>query len=177
MVGDYTIKEVTAKNGQLHSIHMEVMGAECSIFDLEKGSRALMRAKSNRDNDFHRLHTSQVLDIKVSDDESDVVIETLNTIYHLVRNNFDDATFKGIVSYTYEVARKTVVDYFNEKDEQYFEKYGTTKESVLGDDDVIARCATMHHSLVKEAGIDYAWACDFACSDVLSKEMAYVREY
>lgn len=178
MIGDYIIKEITAKSGcNLRWLHIEAMGAECLIADLEKGYRSLLRYKSEQDGEYHRLHTSQVLDIKTSDDGNDVTIETLNTVYHLVRNNFDNSTFNGMVSYTYEVAKKTVAEYFNEQDEQYFKYYGLTKGEVLSNDDVISRCATLHHNLIKEAGIDYAWACDFACANVLSKERASVKEY
>lgn len=177
MVGDYIIMEVTAKNGHFHSIHRDVLGAECFILDLEKGYRSLLRCKSSSDDDYHRLHTSPVLDIKVAGNESDVIIETLNTTYHLARNNFDDCTFTGIVSYTYDVAKKAVIDYFSEMDEQYFRKHNTTKKEVLEDDDVIYRCAALHHILVKEAGIDYAWACDFACSHGLSETTSFAEEY
>ena len=175
MIGDYIIKEITAKNGSLRQLHNDAMGTECFIADLEKGHRSLLRYKPEYDDRYHRLHTSLVLDIKTSDGENDVVIETLNTVYHLVRNNFDDETFSGINSYTYEVAKKTVTDYFSEKDEPYFEKYGITKGAVLESDDLISRCAILHHSLIKEAGVDYAWACDFACSYSLTNVMAFVQ--
>lgn len=175
MVGDYIIKEITAKNGgSLRSLHLDALGTECFIADLEKGHRSLLRYKPEYDDRFHRLHTSLVVDVKANDDESDVVIETLNTTYHLVRSNFDDS-FAGIVSYTYDVAKKNVINHFNEKDEQYFEDYGTTKEEVLESDDVISRCASLHHRLVKEAGLDYAWACDFACSNGLSEAIAFAQ--
>lgn len=173
-VGDYIIKEITAKEGSLRQLHHDAMGTECFIVDLEKGQRSLLRYKPEYDNRYHRLHTSTVLGIKTSDGENDVVIETLNTVYHLIRNNFDD-TFSGINSYTYEVAKETVTGYLNEQDDSYFEKYGITKEAALENDDLISQCAFLHHSLIKEAGLDYAWACDFACSHGLSNTLAFAQ--
>lgn len=175
MVGDYIIKEVIAKNGSLRQLHYEAMGAECFITDLEKRYRSLLKFKPEHDDRYHRLHTSLVLDVKTRDGENDVVIETLNTIYHLVRNNFDDEAFSGINAYTYEVAKKTIIDFFSKKDDSYFEKYRTTKDTVLGNDDLISCCAALHHSLVKEAGVDYAWACDFACSHSLTSALAFAQ--
>lgn len=175
MIGDYIIKDITAKEGQLRNLHYDAMGTECFITDLEKGHRSLLRYKPEHDTRYHRLHTSIVLDIKTSDGENDVVIETLNTVYHLVRNNFDDDTFSGINSYTYKVAKETVASYLNEQDDAYFEKYGTTKEAAMGNDDLISQCASLHHSLIKEAGLDYAWACDFACSHSLSNALTFAQ--
>lgn len=172
MVGDYIIKDMMAKNGgELTELHLSAMGAECIITDLEKGERSLLRVKPDYDpNDFHRIHTSTVLDYTVSDNGNDVVIETLNTIYHLVRCNFDDASFTGINAYTYDVARETVKKHLNDKDDSYFAKYGMTKNEAIESDDLISRCAALHHRLVKDAGIDYAWACDFACDNALAEE-------
>lgn len=175
MIGDYIIKEITVKNGSLRQLHHDAMGTECFIADLEKGYRSLLRYKPEYDDRYHRLHTSVVLGIKTTDGENDVVIETLNTVYHLVRNNFDDGTFSGINTYTYEVAKKTVAEFFNGKDDAYFKEYGITKDAVVENEDLISHCATMHHSLIKEAGIDYAWACDFACSHGLANALAFVQ--
>ena len=172
MVGDYIIKDITAKNGHLYPIHDDIMGAECFIADLEKGYRSFLRCKPNGDDKYHRIHTSAVIDVKANDDESDVIIETLNTVYHLVRNNFDNTTFNGIVSYTYEVAKATVLDYFSEKDEEFFKKHNTTKDAVLGSDNVISYCATAYHNIIKDFGVDYAWASYLACSQGLPKALA-----
>lgn len=172
MVGDYIIKDITAKNcGELTALHMSVMGAECVIADLEKGERSLLKVEPDYNpNSFHRIHTSTVLDYTVSNGGNDVVIETVNTVCHLVCSNFDDATFTDINSYTYDVAKETVEKHLSNKDDSYFAKYNTTKNRALKNDGLISRCAASHHRFVKAAGIDYAWACDFACDNALVEE-------
>lgn len=177
-MGDYIIKNITAKNGkELTELHNSAMGAECLIADLEKGERSLLRVKMDYDPDrFHRLHTSTVLDYTVSDDGNEVTIETLNTVYYLVRCNFTD-TFAGINSYTYDVAKDAVVKFLEEQDDDFFVKYRAEKAAVLEDDDLISKCATLHHRLIKDAGLDYAWACDFACAHALSEALTFAPVY
>lgn len=93
MIGNYIIKEARVKNGHTkHYIHNEVEGRECFIVELEKGERALLKYKPDYDVDYHRLHTSTVLDYTVSEDGNDVVIETLNTVYYLVRSGLVEET-------------------------------------------------------------------------------------
>lgn len=177
MVGDYIIKSITVKDGYPKSIHREMEGAECFIVDLERGHCALLRCMLARYNEYHRIQTSPVIGFIVKEGESEVFIETENTMYHLVRNNLDDATFSGVSSYTYDVAKEAVSDYFSKMDEQYFAKYGTTKDAVLENDGVISYCASIHYNLVKEAGADYVWSCDFACSYGLPGAIASDTEY
>ena len=162
-MGDYIIKNITAKNGkELTELHNSAMGAECLIADLEKGERSLLRVKVDYDPDrFHRLHTSMVLDYTVSEDGNEVTIET----------------FTGINSYTYDVAKDAVVKFLEKQDDDFFAKYRAEKATVLEDDDLISKCATLHHRLIKDAGLDYAWACDFACAHALSEALAYVPVY
>ncbi len=175
MRGDYIIKDIKAKNGgTLKHIHTSAIGCECLIADLERGERSLLRVKPDYDPDsFHRIHTSTVLNYTASEDGNNVTIETLNTVYYLERCNFDDS-FSGINTYTFDVAKEKVTEFLGGQNDAFFSKYRTTRDAVMQNDDLISRCATIHHRLIKDAGLDYAWACDFACANALQENAAFI---
>lgn len=83
-MADYIISDVSPKNGKMRNIHEEVLGRKCYIVDIENGHRGLIKYLPDYDDHYHRLNTSTVLDVTTTTD-GNMVIETENTFYHLVK--------------------------------------------------------------------------------------------
>lgn len=86
---DYIISEIIPKDGIMKDIHKEILGRKCYIIELEKGKSSLIKYFSGYSSGYHRLITSIVRDVEFSNDEKSVIIETTNTVYHLVESSCD----------------------------------------------------------------------------------------
>ena len=82
MTKHYTLT-TESKVGQPHSpIHAYIQGTKATIVDAEIGQRGWLCYYDVDDENWHRIHTSTILNITVHDN-GNVTIETLNTYYNL----------------------------------------------------------------------------------------------
>lgn len=81
---EYRIKVVAPQNGEMRSIHKEILGSRCRILYLTVGQSCFMEYELRDSHGvFHRLCTSIVSNF--IDDGTHLAIETANTEYLLER--------------------------------------------------------------------------------------------
>lgn len=64
---------------------------------------------------------------------------------------------------TLEAARKDIVEYLGQQENDYFSERGTTKEQVIGDQELIENLAVEHMRCVNRYGNEREWSCKDAC--------------
>lgn len=84
MTKHYTLKTVSKADRPNSHIHAYIQGTKATIVDAEIGQRGWLCYYDVDDENWHRIHTTTILDITV-DDNGNVCIETENTFYNLTK--------------------------------------------------------------------------------------------
>jgi hypothetical protein len=106
-----------------------------------------------------------LIDNGIDFDEADIVLQAL--CYILVDEETEQFFYDGeIGSFSYEDARKDVVQYLSKQDDRYFTEIGYTKD-VLLDDGVIDNIVVAHMDTVRTFNCSRDYSCEEACNNIL----------
>lgn len=106
-----------------------------------------------------------LIDNGIDFDEVDIVLQAL--CYILVDEETEQFFSDGeIGSFSYEDARKDVVQYLSKQDDKYFTERGYTKD-VLLDDGVIDNIVVAHMDTMRTFNYSRNYSCEEACNNIL----------
>ena len=82
----YRITEIQAKSGIFQDVHLSILNRPCQILSLDLGHRGWLLVDVG-DTEFgpHRISISQISSICESYENNEILIETENSIYLLVK--------------------------------------------------------------------------------------------
>lgn len=121
---DFIISSVEMKPGKTRRyLHDHVEGKPCYIGDAEPRQRGFIWYYDDDEAKWTYVHTSVIQSVKRTENDAEVDIVTENTIYHLLRTNYNEDTYRGVVEYTILDAKLDVQDFCKEHDIQPKEKF------------------------------------------------------
>lgn len=80
----YRIKKICPKDGLYKPVHRSIQNRQCQIVNIQVGKRGLLRVDvGDQLIGPHRIVISKVMRVSGADGDTEITIETENTVYHL----------------------------------------------------------------------------------------------